>query len=100
MVITTWFVNFTEARESFKAVLDRVDADADVTLITQRHAQGAVVMSLNTYNSLMETVHLPRSTANAAHLQRSLEHAERGELLSHSLIDADQHDAGPLNAGS
>jgi antitoxin YefM len=39
-------VSFSEARESFKAVLDRVEADADVTLITRRHAKGAVVMSL------------------------------------------------------
>ena len=46
-------VSFSEARESFKAVLDRVEADADVTLITRRHAKGAVVMSLDTYNSLM-----------------------------------------------
>jgi antitoxin YefM len=51
-------------------------------------------MSLDTYNSLMETVHLLRSPANAAHLQRSLEQAERGELLEHPLIDADQLDAG------
>ncbi len=75
-------VSFSEARERFKAILDRVEADADVTLITRRHAQGAVVMSLDTYNSLMETVHLFRSPANAAHLQRSLDEAERGELSS------------------
>lgn len=87
-------VSFSEARESFKAVLDRVEADADVTLITRRHAKGAVVMSLDTYNSLMETVHLLRSPANAAHLQRSLEQAGRGELLSHGLIDPDLADGG------
>ena len=87
-------VSFSEARESFKAVLDRVEADADVTLITRRHAQGAVVMSLDIYNSLMETVHLLRSPANAAHLQRSLEQAERGELLAHPLIEPDPLDAG------
>jgi antitoxin YefM len=87
-------ISFSEARESFKAVLDRVEADADVTLITRRHAKGAVVMSLDTTNSLMETVHLLRSPANAAHLQRSLEQAGRGELLSHGLIDPDPADAG------
>ena len=52
------------------------------------------MISLDTYNSLMEMVHLLRSPANAAHLQRSLEQAERGELLTHPLIDADQLDAG------
>ena len=59
-------VSFCEARESFKAVLDRVAAAADVTLITRRHAQCAVVMSFNADNSLMETVHLIRSPSNAA----------------------------------
>jgi len=46
--------------------------------------QGAVVIPLDTYNSLMETVHLLRSPANAAHLQRSLEQAERGYPFIHS----------------
>jgi antitoxin YefM len=50
-------------------------------------------MSLDTYNSLMETVHLLRSPANAAHLQRSLEQAGRGELLEHGLIDPDDVNA-------
>ena len=53
----------------------------------------------------MEMVHLLRSPANAAHLQRSLEQAERGELLAHPLLDADpldadQCDADQLDAGS
>lgn len=66
-------VSCSEARESFKAVLDRMDADAGVTLITRRRAQGAVVMLLDTYNSLMETVNLLLSPANASHLQRRWE---------------------------
>ena len=88
-------VSFSDARESFKAVLDRVEADADVTLITRRHAQSAVVMSLDTYNRLMETVHLLRSPANAAHLQRSIDQADRGELMSNALIDTDRADGEP-----
>ncbi len=86
-------IGFSEARQRLKAVLDRVEADADVTLITRRHGKGAVVMSLDSYNSLMETVHLLRSPANTAHLQISLEQAGRGELLCHGLIDPDLADA-------
>jgi antitoxin YefM len=86
-------VSFSVARESFKTMLDRVETDADVTLITRRHAKGAVVVLLDTYNSLLETVHLLRSPANAAHLQRSLEQAGRDELLVHRLIEPDQADA-------
>jgi antitoxin YefM len=50
-------------------------------------------MSLDTTNSLMETVHLLRSPTNAAHPQQSLEQAGRWELLSHGLIDPDLADA-------
>ncbi len=65
-------VSFTEARNSLKAVLDSVVNDADTAVITRRDAEDAVVMSLDYYNSLMETVHLLRSPANAEHLNRSI----------------------------
>lgn len=80
-------VSFSEARERL-AVRDRVEADADVTLLTRRHGKGAVVMSLDTRNSLMEPVHLLRSPANAAHQRRSLEQAGRGERLEHGMNTA------------
>lgn len=51
-------VSFTEARNSLKAVLDGVVNDDDTTVITRRDSEDAVVMSLDYYNSLMETVHL------------------------------------------
>ncbi len=35
----------------------------------------------------METVHLLRSPANAAHLQQSLGKAGRGEILSRGLLE-------------
>ena len=66
-------INFSEARSSLKEVIDRVVQDADVTIITRRDAADAVVMSLDYYNSLVETVHLLSSPANAVHLARSVE---------------------------
>ncbi len=46
-------VSFTEARNDLKAVLDNVEKDVDITVITRRDAKDAVVMSLDYYNSLM-----------------------------------------------
>lgn len=63
-------MTFTEARNKFKE-LDRVVEDADYTVITRRDADDAVVMSLDYFNSLLETVHLLKSP-NAAHLERSI----------------------------
>jgi antitoxin YefM len=80
-------VNFSEARRSLRALLDRVVDDADVTVISRQDAPDAVVMSLDYYSSLMETVHLLSSPANAAHLAKSIEQARAGRSTQRDLID-------------
>ncbi|WP_230432216.1 type II toxin-antitoxin system Phd/YefM family antitoxin [Plesiomonas shigelloides] len=80
-------VSFTEARNSLKSVLDSVVNDADTTIITRRDADDAVVMSLDYYNSLMETVHLLRSPANAEHLNRSIAQFKAGRATQRELKD-------------
>ena len=80
-------VSFTEARNSLKAVLDRVIDDADTTVITRRDSQDAVVMSLDYYNSLMETVHLLRSPANVEHLNKSIAQYKQGKVAERKLLD-------------
>jgi antitoxin YefM len=80
-------VSFTEARNNLKTVLDQVVNDADCTIITRRDAEDAVVMSLDYYNSLMETVHLLKSPANAAHLAKSIEQYRNNQAQERDLID-------------
>ena len=65
-------INFSDARNQFKQVIDQVVDDADFTVIARRDAQDAVVMSLDTFNSLMETLHLMNSPANASHLEKPI----------------------------
>ena len=81
-------VNFSEARNSLKLVIDQVIDDADYTVIARRDAPDAVVMSLDTFNSLMETVHLLKSPANAAHLAKSMEQYRQGKLTEKAPLDA------------
>ena len=83
-------ISFTEARNSLKAVLDGVVNDADTTVITRRDSEDAVVMSLDYYNSLMETVHLLRSPANAAHLNKSIAQYKEGKTTERELVDDDE----------
>ena len=80
-------VSFTEARNGLKAVLDGVVNDADTTIITRRDSEDAVVMSLDYYNSLMETVHLLRSPENVEHLNRSITQFKAGKVTRRELID-------------
>ena len=80
-------VTFTEARNKLKTVLDRVVNDADYTIITRRDADDTVVMSLEYFNSLLETVHLLKSPANAAHLERSIAQYRQGQVTEKDLLD-------------
>lgn len=80
-------ISFTDARNHLKTVLDQVANDATPTLISRRDAADAVIMSLDYYNSLMETVHLLRSPANAAHLQRSIAQYHAGQQRERMLSD-------------
>ncbi len=80
-------VNFSEARNNLKFVLDRVNDDADYTIITRRDSEDAVVMSLDTFNSYMETFYLLKSPANAAHLTKSVEQYKNGNIQERELID-------------
>jgi antitoxin YefM len=80
-------ITFSEARNNLKTVLDRVISDADYTIITRRDAEDAVVMSLDSFNSLLETVHLLKSPANAAHLGRSIAQYQAGQATERELLD-------------
>lgn len=92
-------VNFSDARNSLRAVIDQVVEDADVTVISRRDAPDAVVMSFDYYSSLMETVHLLSSPANAAHLARSIAQARSGQARPRDLVDLseqqEEQDAQP-----
>lgn len=80
-------VNFTDARNRLKSILDQVVNDADYTVISRRDAEDAVVMSLEQFNGLMETVHLLKSPANVAHLARSINQYRTGKVVKHQLND-------------
>jgi antitoxin YefM len=61
--------------------------DADYTIITRRDSEDAVVMSLETFNSFMETFHLLRSPANAAHLTKSIQQFKNGKVQERDIVD-------------
>jgi antitoxin YefM len=87
MDYTMRIINFSDARNSLRAVIDQVVEDADVTVISRRDAPDAVVMSFDHYSSLMETVHLLSSPANAAHLAKSIAQARAGRSRHRDLIE-------------
>ncbi len=80
-------INYTEARNNLKSVLDGVVNDADYTVISRRDAEDTVVMSLDYFNSMQETLYLLRSPNNAEHLRKSIAQYRDGKVQERELID-------------
>ena len=80
-------VTYSEARGNLKSVLDDVVNDVDTTIITRSRGGDAVVMSLENYNAMMETLHLLRSPNNAEHLSRSISQLRAGQAKVRDIID-------------
>jgi antitoxin YefM len=81
-------VNYTEARNNFKSILDTVVNDADYTIINRRDADDAVVMSLDYFNAMQETLHLLKSPANVTHLEKSIAQYRAGKVKNYEALDA------------
>ncbi len=73
-------VSFKEAKKNFKRVLNIVNDDANVIFISRENNKDAVVMSLAHYTSLMETLYLLKSPANAVHLAKSIAQYESSRV--------------------
>ena len=82
-------ISYSEARNSLKSVLDTVSEDADVTVISRRDGADAVVMSFDHYQSIMATMHLLSTPANAAHLAKSIAQYRQGETARRKLAAAE-----------
>lgn len=79
--------NFTEFRTRLKNFLDDVENNNETLIIKRGTGNGAVLISLDEYNSIMETVHLLSSKANADRLYESILQIKAGKGVQHDLIE-------------
>jgi antitoxin YefM len=79
--------NYTEFRTELKKYLDQVENNHETLIIKRNSGKGTVMISLDEYNSIMETVHLLSSKANADRLYESIEQMRKGETVTNDLIE-------------
>ena len=80
-------LNYTEFRKNLKTVLDKTVDNHEVTIISRSQNKDVVILSLEDYNSWMETMHLLRSEHNRTRLMDAVERTEKGGFVSHDLIE-------------
>ncbi len=79
--------NFTEFRTALKKYLDEVENNQEILVIKRKSGKGTVLISLEEYNSIMETMHLLSSKANADHLYESIQQINSGNTIQQDLIE-------------
>ena len=79
--------NFTEFRTKLKQYLDEVEKNNETLIIKRGTGHGAVLISLDEFNSILETVHLLSSKANADRLYESIRQMNSGETVQNKLIE-------------
>jgi len=70
--------NFSEFRTDLKKYLDQVEDNNEIFVLKHNKGKGAVMISMQEYNSLMETFHLLKSKTNADKIFESIQQAKDG----------------------
>lgn len=72
-------MTYTDARASLKDVMDRVIHDRVEVVVTRKKREAVVMISLDEYNAIQETLHLQKSPENARRLQASIAQLNAGQ---------------------
>ena len=80
-------LTYTDARAKLKDVMDRVVEDHDEVVVTRKNGKPVVMISLDTWNAIKETMHLLSTPANARALRQSIAQLDGGRGVEHELID-------------
>jgi len=79
--------NYSEFRKKLKNYLDNVEFNNETLIIKRGSGKGAVLISLEEYNSIMETLHLLSSKKNAQRLYESIEQMQSGNTIQNNLVE-------------
>ena len=78
-------ITYTNLRQNLKSYMDKVFNDHDPLIITRKNNENVVLMSVDEYNSLMETNYLLSNKTNAEHLQKSINQHKSGKMKERKL---------------
>ena len=79
--------NFSEFRTNLETYLDNVEDNNETLIVKRKTGKGTVMISLDEYNSIMETVHLLSSKSNSNWLYESISQMKNGQTINEKLIE-------------
>ncbi len=81
-------LNYTEFRSKLAENLNRVNEDSEIMVVSRSKGKNVVVMSLEEYNAIQETLHLSSSKANRKRLDEAIAEMNERKYLKNKLINS------------
>lgn len=82
-------VNYSTLRDNMKSYMDRVTDDYETIVVTRKDNRNIVMMSEESYNNLMENLHVLGNRANYNWLMESKRQLESGMAAIHDLLEVE-----------
>jgi antitoxin YefM len=80
-------VNYTEFRNNLTESLNLVNDDGDIVIVSRSKGKNVVVMSLEEYNAIQETLHITSSKKNIKRLDEAIAEMKKGKSAKRQLIE-------------
>jgi antitoxin YefM len=74
-------VNYSTYRNKLKEYCDRVTEDNETVIVTRKSEKNVVVMSLDEYNNMMESLRILKNPSYFIELFQSLQQLQQGGIV-------------------
>jgi len=81
-------ITYSNAQKNLRSLIREVCKDSEPAIIlSNESSEQAVLISLEDYQNMEETAYLLRTSANRAHLEKSLQNVRDGKLVTFPVED-------------
>ncbi|MBC8034227.1 MAG: type II toxin-antitoxin system prevent-host-death family antitoxin [Chitinophagaceae bacterium] len=80
-------VNYSDFRNNLAQSLNAVNDDREIVVVSRTKGKNVVIMDLDEYNAIQETLHLTSNPANRKRLTEAIEEMNTGTFQAHKLIE-------------
>ena len=80
-------LNYSDFRKNLASSLNAVNDDREIVVVSRTKGKNVVVMDLDEYNAIQETLHLTGNAKNRQRLAEAIEEMNGGDFKAHKLIE-------------
>ncbi len=80
-------LNYTELRQNLSKNLNQVSENDEIIIVSRGKDKNVVIIPLDEYNAMLETIHLTGNKKNVLRLQHSIDEIKKDKTFIKKLIE-------------